>query len=437
MPTTTNTGAKPHQGNTAVVEAPVTVSIPKKIRTIPLDVDDGEQSTDELSNYFCSCAFSLDSKMLFVQSGAPDYTMHVYDWSRSKLLASLSMEIEATAITVPMDISKGRICTSGPDHLCFWNVGAGARELKPLNPVKGLSKALGDDVVTDHKWLYDQERVICTSSGGKILICNELAVVQVFNNCHDGEAINCVLAFDDGVTGAATSGESDDVAGFLTMGMNGLFCLFNYCKNGDNSIHKTPYTLSSRFRLHSSMPGPPPDSSNFMDVISLSLGPDIGDACLLFCSTPSGVITIDIGQLEAETDKDSFVVGTSNAIIADAPTATDASMTTGVGGEEIVSLEAGGDEDQGRKTIVMFQSTGGSVIPPPTQDNVDTMPDFKRYHNFQYASKRHSGRISGISASARKCLVATCSQDAVDSSVRIWTYRSRKVSFGEERSGEL
>jgi WD40 repeat protein len=414
------------QGNTAVVEASATVTVPKRVRAIPLYSHELEE---EASDYFVSCAFSQDSKVLFIQSGAPDYTMYVYDWSRSKILASLSLQIEATAITVPLDPSKQRICTSGADHLCFWNIGVGARELKALNPVKGLESALEGAAITDHKWLYDQERVVATSSTGKVIICNEMSVVQTFKNCHDGLPVNCVLAFDAGVTGAATVGDADDVSGFLTMGQGGLFCLFHYCAHGDNSYHKTPYTLSSRFRLESSMPGPPVDSSNFMDVMSLSLGPDIGDACLLFCSTPSGVITIDIGQLEAETDKDSFVVAnSSNVVLADAPTME--SMTTGedngVDGE--VSMSGGsGVLEQPRKRIVKLQSTGGSVIPPPAQDEVETMPDFKSYRNFQYVSKRHAGRISGISAATRKCLVATCSDAASDSSVRIWNYKTRKL----------
>ena len=55
------------------------------------------------------------------------------------------------------------------------------------------------------------------------------------------------------------------------------------------------------------------------------------------------------------------------------------------------------------------------------------MPDYKTYRNFQYVSRRHAGRISGISAATRKCLIATCSDDASDSSVRIWNYKTRKL----------
>ena len=61
-----------------------------------------------------------DGKMLFVQTEFPDHTLLVYDWFRNKLLTSLPLEIEANKISTPLDLDKNRICTSGPDHLCFW-----------------------------------------------------------------------------------------------------------------------------------------------------------------------------------------------------------------------------------------------------------------------------------------------------------------------------
>ena len=429
-------------GSTAVIEAAVEVKEPRRARVILHKVDhESGDNENPPSTHLCSCAFSQDGKVLLVQSGFPDFTLHMYDWNRSKLLTHLSLEIEATAITFPIDASKSRICTSGPDHLCFWNTGAGARELKPLNPVKRLADVLDGDEVTDHAWLYDNERIVCTSKKGKVVVVNELEVVQVFRNSHEGEPINCVLAFAEGVTGAATTGDNDDVAGFLTMGIGGHFCVYHYCKNGDNSLHKTPYVLSQRFTLISSMPGPPlcedpnEDTNKFMDVQSLSLGPDIGDACLLFCSTPSGVVTIDIGQLEAEVDKDSFDVARSSQInvaaayeaesisssgdAVPAPVASSASVSTS-------ASEAGSSRKPGSKPI----SVGGDdAVPPPPQDDVETMPPLKHYINFNYVSRRHAGIISCISACTRKPYIATCSNSDEDSSVRIWNYKTRKVIF--------
>ncbi|GMH54463.1 hypothetical protein TL16_g01678 [Triparma laevis f. inornata] len=350
--------------------------------------------------------------------------MRVYDWYRNKLLASLSLEIEATKITTPLDTEKMRICTSGPDHLCFWQVGAGARELKALNQVNRLELCLDGDSVTDHAWLFDMDRVVCTSSGGKVVIVNEKEVVQIFRNTHDGEPISCVLAFEEGVTGAATTGDDDDVAGFLTMGVGGLFCLYHHCKDGDNTIHRIPYTLSQRFRLHSSVPGPPLKSGNnhFMDVQSLSLGPDIGDACLLFVSTPSGIITIDVGQLEAETDQGSFVVGKAGKVEKDESSLEGGSLT----GSQTTATST-----KTRATIF----TGSSNKPPPKQDDVETMCDITPYQNYNMVSTRHAGSISSVSVCSRKPLLATCSSDLVDSSVRIWNYRTRECVLHEYFEG--
>ncbi|GMH89749.1 hypothetical protein TrST_g13747 [Triparma strigata] len=404
------------QGNTAIVEANVEVEVPKRVRTILHKVD---QHDDSVSEHFCSCSFSHDGKMLFVQTKFPDYTLRVYDWFRNKLLASLSLEIEATKITTPLDTEKMRICTSGPDHLCFWQVGAGARELKALDQVNRLELCLDGDSVTDHAWLFDMDRVVCTSSGGKVVIVSEKEVVQIFRNTHSEEPISCVLAFEEGVTGAATTGDDDDVAGFLTMGVGGLFCLYHHCKEGDNTIYRTPYTLSQRFRLESSVPGPPIKSGNnhFMDVQSLSLGPDIGDACLLFISTPSGIITIDVGQLEAETDQGSFVVGKAGRVEKDE-------------GSLEGSLTSNSQTLATRASI--FTQTAKA---PPKQDDVETMCDVTPYQNYTTVSTRHAGSISSISVCARKPLLATCSSDLTDSSVRIWNYRARECVLHEYFEG--
>ena len=251
-------------------------------------------------------------------------------------------------------------------------------------------------------------------------------VVQTFNNSHGGEPINCVLAFEEGVTGAATSGDDDDVAGFLTMGVGGLFCLFHYCKNGDNGIYHSPYMLSQRFMLHSGLRGPPiKDGLNkFMDVKSLSLGPDIGDACLLFCSTPSGIVTIDIGQLEAETDQGSFVVDKAGHV--------DQQDSVSLTEEESQAGQTNASAASARLPSINTHST---VKLPPPQDDPETMPDIVPYSNFNYVSTRHAGKISSISVCSRKPLLVTCSNDLKDSSVRIWNYRTRECILHEYFDG--
>ena len=71
-------------------------------------------------------------------------------------------------------------------------------------------------------------------------------------------------------------------------------------------------------------------------------------------------------------------------------------------------------------------NTHSTAKPPPTQDDLETIPDIVPFSNFNYVSTRHAGRISSVSVCSRKPLIATCSNDLEDSSVRIWNYRTRQ-----------
>jgi len=211
----THTDTEDHE-NTAVINVEKRVQTPKKIRTLYYT-----PKHENTSDIFCESSFSPDGKMLYVQTSAPDYTLLLYDWGRSKLLAQLSLQVEAQRISSPQDTNISRICTCGPDHLCFWAVGIGGRDLKACDPVKGLDAAVEGREVSDCAYLYDNAsggRVVATTTGGNVLIVDEHEVIQVWRNAHDNEEITCCLPFTDGVTGAATFGDDDDVAGFITLG---------------------------------------------------------------------------------------------------------------------------------------------------------------------------------------------------------------------------
>ncbi len=398
------------QGNTAIIEASTTVTPPKRVRVLPLQVSEGDGDS------YISMTFSPDGKILYAQTTEPDHTLFAYDWSRTKTLGSLILEIEATHISCGLDPTKMRLCTTGPDHLCFWVVSPGGQEIKPLNPVSGLSETVNRAEVTDHAWLHDNRHVVCTTAAGAVVIVNDSTVVQSYKHAHGGRRIEAVLAFEEGVTGAATVGDDDDVAGFLTMGEGGLFCIFHHNAEGDNSISKTPYRISQRYQLISPISGPP--NNNFMDVSSLSLGPDIGDACLMFCSTPSGVIAIDVGQLEAETDTGSFdIQNASNIddIVVEEPSITSIDNET---------------EGSSKKPMLSREKSLATVL-----DDPDVFPPVVPYKSFIYASNRHPSKITSMSLAARKPLLATCSRDPKDSSVRLWNYRTRELLLVEYYPG--
>ncbi|GMI61044.1 hypothetical protein ScalyP_jg11340, partial [Parmales sp. scaly parma] len=255
----------PAAAGTAVVEVVKEVVLPKRYRTITYAPEESHQA-----DTFCESAFSTDGKMLYVQAEAPEYTLLVYDWSRSKLLASLELQVEASRICSPMDSTAlSRITTSGPSHLCFWSLGPGGRSLSPCPPALGLSPFLVNSSITDHAWAHDGGRVVACTSSGVVLVVDSgrLAVVQSWDSAHGmgggGGAISCVLTFDKGVTGAATAGDEDDVAGFITLGEGGVFCVFHYNDNdndndidndndnekGDNAGSRFPYRLDQRFYL--------------------------------------------------------------------------------------------------------------------------------------------------------------------------------------------
>ena len=464
---------------TAIIESSVEVTVPKKVRRIVYSPPSSEHSGE-----FGSCAFSVDGKMLFVQTKSPDCSLLVYDWSRSKLLGSLPLEVEANRIAVPTNPLTNKVSTSGPDHLCFWSVGPGAREVKPGTHVKDLDTSTDGHDVNDHAWLHDDRRVAAVTSGGRVLIVDETegTVVQLWTNAHEGRPVQCVLAFPEGTTGAASLGDADDVHGFLTVGAGGLLCIFHYDKDKDNNIAKCPYFISQRMCLLSGLPGPAPWSvegqSNFLDVLSLSLGPDIGDACLLFFSTPSGVLSVDIGQLDAEVDKESFAASISNSAGNTIVAAAAAAAANPVLPSSSSSVDSSGSNPrrstvlQGRSEANNVRSSNASaassvtgagaassqssrlkvpenpalaaaaagpivvvVAPPPYSTHEPgsgvALPPINNFKNLRQILSRHAGRIASLSVCSRRPLIASCSADGNDSSVRIWNYHTREVLVHE------
>jgi len=173
--------------------------------------------------------------------------------------------------------------------------------------------------------------------------------------------------------------------------VNGKFCIFHHNKSGDNSVAKFPYKLDQRFELRGMAEAPRDFTKTLYDVQSISLGPDIGDACLLFLSLPSGVVTIDIGQLEAATNtvenEDMVNSLTRGEIAAGAGSGEDSensSLTSAKVGGSVLGSSMGNVSLGAMNHLAAAANDDPAGMPAPT------------VYMCKHVSHRHNGPINSV-----------------------------------------
>ena len=122
---------------------------------------------------FVSASFSADSKTLVTLCGDPSWTLMLWNWMQSKVLASVRIGQPIARMSVsPMDSSQ--IITSGPGHLKLWRF--------QETVIKGVSLLSGKNAslsLKGHAW-GPKEQVLAYSDMGEALLFENTELTTTF-----------------------------------------------------------------------------------------------------------------------------------------------------------------------------------------------------------------------------------------------------------------
>lgn len=156
-------------------------------------------SQSGVSSFQC-LSFSHDSTLLACQSSADVTALHIWDWARTRKVASLEIRMKISRIEFnPLD--KTQLSTSGATHLRLWKIID--KSLKPLHTSSpGLTKA---EAFTVHCWLSN-DRLIAASSKCDLVIVRDGAVIDKHLCLLENETIHCISPCNNGLVVGATNG---------------------------------------------------------------------------------------------------------------------------------------------------------------------------------------------------------------------------------------
>ena len=159
-------------------------------------------NTECSSKEYVSLQFSEDNQLLLTLTGAPDWTLQCWHWSKAKVVASISVS-DSTPMTKcsfsPTDASVA--CCSGKDYVKFFRISDREARLLQETHLEGNN-------FTNHIWLRTPEDhiVACTDAGDLLVFrSGEYA-------CHLSEApgtntpLYCLLPLTQGFIAGSSAG---------------------------------------------------------------------------------------------------------------------------------------------------------------------------------------------------------------------------------------
>jgi hypothetical protein len=169
------------------------VATEKKIRSL--------QHADVTSSMqFVSASFSADSKTLVTLCGDPSWTLMLWNWMQSKVLASVRIGQPISRMSVsPMDSSQ--IITSGPGILKLWRF--------QETTIKGVSLLSGKNAslsLKGHAW-GPKEQIIAYSDMGEVLLLESTELKATFRIPSQNKGVSSVLFTSNLIIAASLSGQ--------------------------------------------------------------------------------------------------------------------------------------------------------------------------------------------------------------------------------------
>ena len=335
---------------------------------------------------FVAAAFSADAQFLVCVTAAPDAIAVGFEWQRQgqngRKIFTTRLGLDTSAISYQPSESTS-MATSGPQHLQLWRLSN--HQLKQ-SPIKYLTLDEGT-CYTAHAWTDDM-RLVATTTSGHVVVVDDNEQAQLIRGAHDplsggdekgtgkGPAINSVAAFG---------------SGFVTAGAGGSVCIFDLPPSGD----KTALVAKPAFvRLRCVRCGAGADGEPAPEILSLSLFPIV-----------SGV-ALQEGTGEKGKGKGAAAAAAAAGL---------------VGG--------GAGSGAHMSNLALLRRRGGlalldlSSLPRPSGKKLIDVP------LTPYGMAYHTGAIGagGLSAAARKPLLASCSSSDGDASVRLWNWHTRAV----------
>lgn len=170
---------------------------------------------DCASEEYISMAFpsGSENKFLLTQGGAPDWTLVLWQWDRTRVMSTAKVSMTAPVYQVSfhiLDFNLGLVCT-GNTVIKWYKMIEG--QLKPQN-FNGLSKKENHVTSTNylcHSWLFDGKLVVGTDSS-EVLIFDQNYELKGILQTHTEEWVSRVLCPFAG--------------GFLVGGDNGHILVF-------------------------------------------------------------------------------------------------------------------------------------------------------------------------------------------------------------------
>ena len=156
---------------------------------------------DVNSKEFVSMKFSEDSALLLTLTGAPDWTLLCWNWSRNKMVASLQVSNSPVSRCTFSPIDASIACVTGGESVKFFRIAE--RDMRPLK-----ENEYTNTKITCHCWLREPEDhcVAATEAGQLILFKSSEYVCHVDVSPGREFPITSLISYAEGIIVGTTNG---------------------------------------------------------------------------------------------------------------------------------------------------------------------------------------------------------------------------------------
>lgn len=182
-------------------------------------------TADLMSKEIVSLQFSEDNQLLVALSGAPDWTLMIWNWSRAKLMCAAAISMSGSPLYrcmfSPLDASV--VTVIGKDCVKFFR--AGEKDLRPLQ-----ENNMPNNNCTAFCWMRNpDDHLLVGTDSGKIMLFRSGEYVTLLP-CSPGPSFP--------ITSLASIG-----GGFVAGSAPGTFFFFSYDESKDQALFDSQFKL--------------------------------------------------------------------------------------------------------------------------------------------------------------------------------------------------